>query len=167
MAIPNSQNRRRAMSTASSSDGSPSSPLQTPVTPLSAFPPKIATSPSATSPIFSYFMSSTSPTAKSNTLPFRRPLDAIAGNPPVFEGECLIVRWYCLGGGSDHLSLHRGGSGRTCTSARSSQACNYCRMDRRQCPRSTGVACKLRATYSRARTARRYYASPLSKHWFR
>ncbi|KZV64873.1 hypothetical protein PENSPDRAFT_587727 [Peniophora sp. CONT] len=85
MAIPNSQNRRRAMST-TSSDGSPASPLQTPVSPLSAFPPKIATSPSATSPIFSYFMSSTSPT-KSNTLPFRRPLDAIAGNPPVFEDE--------------------------------------------------------------------------------
>ncbi|VDB85663.1 unnamed protein product [Peniophora sp. CBMAI 1063] len=88
MAIPNSQNRRRAMSTTStSSEGSPASPLQTPVSPLSAFPPKIATSPSATSPIFSYFMSSTSPTTKSNTLPFRRPLDGIAGNPPVFEDE--------------------------------------------------------------------------------
>ncbi|KAI0033545.1 hypothetical protein K488DRAFT_84825 [Vararia minispora EC-137] len=83
----NGHGRHRSMSYSSSSDGSPSSPpmLQTPVSPTSPFPPKVATSPS-TSPILSYFMSA-SPTGKSNTFPFRRPSDVFGGAPPVFEDD--------------------------------------------------------------------------------
>ncbi|EIM91379.1 uncharacterized protein STEHIDRAFT_144693 [Stereum hirsutum FP-91666 SS1] len=76
--IGNSPSRRRGVSF-SSTDSSPSSPpIQTPV---SAYSPKVATSPSASSPILSYFLSS--PT-KPSTFPFRTPP---FGNAPVFEDE--------------------------------------------------------------------------------
>ncbi|TFY58576.1 hypothetical protein EVG20_g8097 [Dentipellis fragilis] len=70
--------RRRAMSV-SSTDSSPSSPpIQTPV---SAYPPKVSTASPSTSPLLSYFMSS-SPTKANATFPLRRPSAA-----PVFEDD--------------------------------------------------------------------------------
>ncbi|KAF9645986.1 hypothetical protein BDM02DRAFT_379076 [Thelephora ganbajun] len=66
-----------------SSDGSPSDPIQTP---LSANPPKVTTVSPSTSPFFSYIMGQQPGVTK--TFPFRRStVDSIGSTGPVFDDE--------------------------------------------------------------------------------
>ena len=85
------RHRSRSVSSDSSSDGSPSDPIQTP---LNANCPKVTTvspSASATSPFFSYIMGQQPASAK--TFPFRRgPVDSAGSTGPVFDDGLSSTR---------------------------------------------------------------------------
>ena len=78
-----SRHRSGSLSSDSSSDGSPSDPIQTP---LSLNSPKVTAVSPSTSPLFSIFRGQQSASATCNTFPFRRStVDSIGSNGPVFD----------------------------------------------------------------------------------
>ncbi|THH15331.1 hypothetical protein EW146_g5113 [Bondarzewia mesenterica] len=83
----NSPTHRGRAPSLSTSDGSPTSP-QSIKTPLDRSPPRISTSSTSpsTSPLFSYFMS-TSPTKPNGTFPFRRTAPGLGAAPPVIQDD--------------------------------------------------------------------------------